>query len=854
MTRLRMTFLGMIFAVTTSAWYSAAPLAQVQTKDISSNAHSAIQQLGFELNSEDLLVRLVLGQLGFPPTNAPSTWLGWQKWPSVRMLELAYVSAEAAQPGSGGMSVLRKVVRVLAANHIEAIRYAPEVSHFFHEPNGVPISEKVERVAFSIPAPQQMTERLPPEARSIIRSISRHTESVPRIWLLGRCCGLTEDEVYETMRGSESDAQAIEKAVLLKAPPPSVGSKVATLIDTAQQANHAITLEPVLHDLRLGDRGYHPTPMTVAEADLSGADKRLGDSVTSALAPMLPKPPGPAVVPPGAPVQAASKVVASSYQAFERSRYPSSGGLKWSFRRMSRLVFGFGGVILGNDVEADGNVQTPIRVSWIPGPVASSPVTPTTREAWGRLIFTFKDGTSSLSRMLRADSVLAAAHLAFQTPHTSGDGLGLVGFTNRFSNAAITAGSWKAVGRGYSFVVHPQVADTRLGRALMLLDTLPMPEVRNLLIRQVRSSGASDIQVKTLEKVLHSDLGQYKFVDVSLVVTRSNDGQISVERKYDSGYSFINWLLKYFELQNDAENRQRAFITMLTFDGQTPRDEDIIPIYSLIPMLVEVAEPFARANEFAECFALLRWAQSSGAAWTGKMPPSPDLPISTALVIGGDGSIKYGASEAAFTESMVLQADQLARFLAKSTKSAALENKTDVLTQKYSEAVSLGAALHVAGDAFHILALRFSSDPELAKRYPEVATKVADLEIFSESRNEDHLAAQQKREEAYEWLHKHTELLEQVAPGIRERALLGDRYLKIANNVIHEELNPNILMSDIAHTSHSELETLAKRLREMDKNKARAELVNYMDQALPGLGKWYQFELSTLKIVWNLPE
>ena len=171
--------------------------------DIPKNAKTLLQVVGTEFTSEKSRVTLVLNQVGFPPRPTPSTWSEWQKWPAVRMLETAYISAEAATPQAGGDEFLNKVIRLLAAEHIDAIRYAPELTHLFPEPTSAPITENRSTISFAVPSSEQLQKRLPSEARAKINIIARYIESVPRNWAFGRCCNLNEDEVYDLMRTSE---------------------------------------------------------------------------------------------------------------------------------------------------------------------------------------------------------------------------------------------------------------------------------------------------------------------------------------------------------------------------------------------------------------------------------------------------------------------------------------------------------------------------------------------------------------------------------------------------------------------------------------------------------------------------
>jgi hypothetical protein len=622
---------------------SATYLMAQTTGEIPSNAKMFLQTLSAEFDSQDTQIRLILGQLGFPPRPTPTTWSGWERWPAIRMLETGYVAAEAVTAQKGGDIFLNKVIRLLAAQHIEAIRYTPEFSHIFPEPSDAAIVETPSAMAFAVPKTAQTNQRLPPEARAKIRIIARYVGGMPPVWTFGRCCNLNEDEVYDVMRTSESHEKAVEKVILLKAPPPTPQEKIAKLLETVHSTNDAIAFEPGLEDDFSGHTTYHATPSTVAEADLGVAETRLGDAVQAlvnptvssnrtvvppAIAPQAGRPGAPPTssgpnVPPGGPgprgpeggsvvsggppgrspsgggagQTASPKFAESSYRAFEQSRYPGRGG--WSFSRMTGRVFGFGGVIFGNEVSQDSGLSDPVRISWVPAKDAAASTSRLTVEHWGQFAFVLKSGDVVFSRLIRADTAVAAKRILFDAPYNPEVGLGIVGFTNRFVTGTLKSGTLESGEIGYSFVVHPSVADTRLGRALMVLDTLPMPDVREHLLAQAKSSGAPPEELQKLKEVLESKLGQYKFVDVKLVISRTAGGPIIVERKFDGWFKFL-------ESAANATTRARAFITLISFDGEKPREEQATPVYSIIPMLTAVSDSFSRANEFAEVFALMR--------------------------------------------------------------------------------------------------------------------------------------------------------------------------------------------------------------------------------------------------------
>ena len=138
--------------------------------------------------------------------------------------------------------------------------------------------------------------------------------------------------------------------------------------------------------------------------------------------------------------------------------------------------------------------------------------------------FVLANGRTVMTHVVRADTVTAALSLAYdRRDQLAGAGFGLVGFVGRFIDGVVDNDDLlQPTGLGYGFVVHPDVIATRLGHAMMLLDTLPM--IANDLpnddfVQQVSDAGAPPAQVDQLRRILHGgygELGQYKFADVTV--------------------------------------------------------------------------------------------------------------------------------------------------------------------------------------------------------------------------------------------------------------------------------------------------------------------------------------------------
>src|SRR5262249_28317399 len=144
----------------------------------------------------------------------PPPWYQWEKWSSYRMLAAAYQCADAARH-DGGKHLLRKIARIIAADHSEAIRYEPSLQDFFPEPVGTSISEGTFwGWSFVTPSFKQLHSRLPPEDLDVIRTISRHVELLQIPSLLNHCCDVSEAEAYDLMLRSRGEVEVLEAGVV----------------------------------------------------------------------------------------------------------------------------------------------------------------------------------------------------------------------------------------------------------------------------------------------------------------------------------------------------------------------------------------------------------------------------------------------------------------------------------------------------------------------------------------------------------------------------------------------------------------------------------------------------------------
>ncbi|HWU00189.1 MAG TPA: hypothetical protein VN229_21310 [Terriglobales bacterium] len=819
--------LSLIFAVQLCC-LSYVCLSKAYADDISKGDLDKIATISQSLEADQAALDYILQAQGFPPDNAPSTWNEWERWPAIRKLELVYTSAEAAKAGNGE-ALINSIARQIAASHVAAIRDEPSLQGVFMEPQGTKIVEPQKKFLFSatFSAP---ADGVPPAIRAKIATISRYAQGTPREFLFGRCCQLTDAETYEILRHSDSDKAAIEEALTKKAPPPSVEKKFADFVDAIREQNAAVNFEPALaqtdllqtHEMQLSDKADATTTASLGDASSIGLEHK-----------------EPSFSPPpfngsGGGGELMKSPAAKAYRTFESTMYPGAGGGARSFSRMIGRVVGFGGVIFGNELKAVDGIGKTSSLSWVPGPTKVSVTAPQKREAWGRFAFKQEGGTILLSHLLRADTAEAALLIASEVPsgNVLGHGFGIVGFTGQFRALELTENGPSSAGTGFSYLVHPGAIQTEFGRSMMMVDT--MPQIDDDFIGYLEAKKIPGNFVQQMKQVLDQDLGQYKFVDVPLEIYSDTNGSITVRRVAKAGDN----------LSDDL--RSTAFITLLPFHDSDPQPENSTPFYSLVPTLITASDPFARANEFAEAFALVRWAKVSGAKWAGDGVPFSPLPPSSALIVDDNKQIEFVSSRSDYFKRLVRSGENIADQLALQSGNQRLKVKTQEYRTALLKLVSSSTELSELQPLRMAIASAFLNNEELASQYPEMAQRFAnpfEQDLFGEAEEEDDR----------NWVAKHLDETEKVAPGTKRRLELA-REISQQQRTLQNELEDgvgffNVLTENRYKTELSKLLTQQDQADSNDNEAADDPVVSFVDGKVPGLGKWMDIQDALIHAV-----
>ncbi|MGY4155516.1 hypothetical protein ACVINW_001358 [Bradyrhizobium sp. USDA 4461] len=823
---------------------SLQPLCAEQ---VSADQQKQLSDVTEALAAKDLRISEILKQIGFPPSQAPPTWAKWTQWPDVHILETAYRAAEAAKPQAGGDEMLKQVVRLIAV-HNPSIRYEPSLALMFRDdPIDTPIRHQAQTMEFVVPAGQsEKAQPLPPRIRSIILTIAKYAESTSRAFLLSACFGLSENEAYSVLRTSQTDHAAFEAAIALKKPPPSAVKKISNCIEIIHRDNPAIAFEPDIEKFKAAE-------LQVIEKEVTAQDEQTADDYRKALLPMVGGAallPGtaPAPSPPRGTGSASAQALSDSYTAFRNSRYPGASGSAsgtggpgggpggspggghgggWTHGRMVSREIGFGGVIFGNDIAS--TLPSVIHVSWVSGFKAASLTSPSVVEEWGRFAFQFKDNSVLFSKVIRADSALAAKLLAFDHKQGVGAGYGLVGLLGQFPVETLDGtGALHISGFGFSYVVHPDLVATRLARALMMLDMYPLLlEQSSKLQHQIDDAGARYRQ--KLDAVFAKKLGWYKFSDVKLEVVKSTGGIITVQRA-KSDYPSAS-----------AETLKKAFITLHAFDGSKPQSEAAVPIYELMPTLIERTDPFARANEFAEAFALLRWVSSRDGSWTGEIPRNPPLGSVSAMSFGKDGTVSYASSELAFVHPFINGLQDRALEIAKASGNEKLEQRTEEIRAQLLKFSTSRYELKIVGTVEDVIEANLAPE-ELRIQFPEPGKRLAEKKrtgLVSVGAEKPTLAPPMARR---------PNLSTEKIPGVSERVSLELRLLATSTKLVES-------ISDFSGVFPPELAAKIDQVR-LDVQSGRLSssdgvkgLIEATRTAIPGFERWLTLELALVQSI-----
>lgn len=214
--------------------------AHAQQNQITHGDNRAIEAMGDVLFSQTDEATKALRAAGYEPLVDGSTW---KDFSPTRKIETAYLEAEEAKRGAGEI-FLRKLAHV-AAKSSEGLRTDPDVSVYLSDP---PPNEKVEfKLLQHTPTASEVPSEIIPRILVLVDAISHGAMGGPRR-VAKLHLGLTDRQVYEAFRSSESAREGLWKAIHMLACPPCQ-RKLAELARQVQIDYEGARSERSLNDL-----------------------------------------------------------------------------------------------------------------------------------------------------------------------------------------------------------------------------------------------------------------------------------------------------------------------------------------------------------------------------------------------------------------------------------------------------------------------------------------------------------------------------------------------------------------------------------------------------------------------------
>ena len=582
------------------------------------------------------LIDQLLRDAGFTPAV-----LGWDGFPVLRKVETAYLSAERAGAGQGGM-LLATLARGVNREYAAA-GYHPALAQLIGE------RAFAGPLSFAVVSSVPQTWRPSLQARQQILAISYYAEGGaiggPQ-GVLQQYFELSDENVYDILRTSNTTAEAIERG-LAYVPEAERNPRLATLARDVMEAYpnakrdaRIIAIVGVAsagRDSTLNTPPVHPPENRGPGTTGGGVGSPGGDGfrppdaggsrrVWTPPPPQPNRPGGTGVRPqgggfaatndgaPGAAARAAARFTEAESGWFANA---AAAG----FQVAAAVLEGPGGVMFGDRVSVDPNLPALKSVTWTQPPGSRV----------GSLEFVFVSGPPRVVSGLRADHVLGALRLIYSgvagvAPKREGDAIPLISLEDRIETPICDADAERSRTE-WQVIVHPAIADLEVGHDLLGADLLPTDTtIEHLLDTTEQRLGRAARQslMKPFEDLSPET---WKLTDVPLEIAATAAG-LEVRRADRTGI--------------DARLARTAFFTMHAYKtnraGQGERIEAFSSqFYPLVPALTKATREYESMNGFARTMALLRWARMQNAPVVGTPVVARTNLVPEAIHVTGSG-------------------------------------------------------------------------------------------------------------------------------------------------------------------------------------------------------------------------
>jgi hypothetical protein len=575
-----------------------------------------------------------LRDLGIPPQDggdALQAWDNWERWPSVRKLDQAVRWANEYKPGQGD-ELLRAVARNIAGNYNDAIRYHSTLAQYF--PEGTQAALRVEalpKFGFKMPTGAARTA-LPAGVRKVIIAISTHASTTypgGAGGLISECCGYSVDEVYDILAEAASDRDAIERAIAEGRIPPELKARLLNAISEVGRFNAALASDQALSQYaNLVDElsARDPVRQATARQALSEAlavetaaprqqaveraDQAIGEGANENLsafpAPRDPPPPtatAPApnpTKPGGSPV--GERLFASAMDSWYAEGKPhavDSPTIDYAIERAT----GPGGIVLGSVAKLSSDMPSPIAAMWVP---ADNDLKSNSNV--GRLAIAFNNDTVAYTQLFSAEEFYASRAMIFgqsesgvvRAPGLATEHAMIIASINSGRVSHFVLGSHPAIqldGTLTKVVLNPAIADLKLGRDLLVADSVPGWIDLSMIRGLQETSAVTEAEADALRR-FSKDLASrgYRIFDRPVTIRLA-------------GYSTIRGLAQGAD---GSPVEESVLLNLRALDNSSETTQAVDSFASAAPVIIRLFPQFAELNNLAELSAVMRWLKEAG--------------------------------------------------------------------------------------------------------------------------------------------------------------------------------------------------------------------------------------------------
>lgn len=648
-------------------------------RELTPAENAAIERVAAHASSGSGNFAQVLNSIGYSP-DIP----GFKAFPIVRKIESAYLAAEQGAPGSG-----KQVIALLSkqiTDKYESARQDPTLKAYASLPADPTQLKYVEATSRPRPSPQ-ITSAISTLADYADGNALGGPQGVLRDYF-----GLSSDQVYTILRGSDSTADAITKGINW-VPESQRRRRLSDLVADIDRAyDGAAMMEASLNE-------YRPKPGATKIPDQQDGQqpRRNGDQkphknvVTPPIRDTGNTPPNGHTWRPDDPLNpytghgngggggggggggdfgkggpgeslplANEDVGQKNFSNFVGDHYtngPSEfesvaggGGARVTeaveqgvFEAVVEGIGGFGGVVFGNSVEETPGLGKPVSLSWIPGSEEAG------GQQTGRIAIDFRPASPSARVIHRfygpvlLEDVYAANRIVYThegLPEWSkGQGIGIMSLydredyidcdENRPANQSVY---WHAL-------LNPALMNTDLGESAEMVDSLPI--VRDKFAAMVIGSDASGLS-EDVHDWIESTPGTWKFIDRPMVIGSVGE-RITIQPKPDRNSTDANLpgdAARYLDVRPFEVDPLVALLHSIEEPGEDPFTTGFARLF---PQIVRGSHEFSRVNGFAPVLALFRWAKLSNASIIGSIPVPARTPTPEALLITGNSILQTRA-------------------------------------------------------------------------------------------------------------------------------------------------------------------------------------------------------------------